>query len=171
MTNNENTKHIEINNNNNKRQRKRSVFDLEQIRQLEHVFDQITHYPDLSLRQHLTLITKLPDKKIQIWFQNRRAKWRKQHQLVHFGGLHELTVDGHVSFVPAPKPNFVLSSPSITIPDNTSIQQLEQFFYWAFQTALAKSNENLEIAFMKRNGSTFPSQFINDFISSTNNDN
>ncbi|CAF4346856.1 unnamed protein product, partial [Rotaria sordida] len=54
---------------------------------------------------------------------------------------------------------------------NTSIQQLEQFFYWAFQTALAKSNENLEIAFMKRNGSTFPSQFINDFISSTNNDN
>lgn len=64
--NNENSKQIEINNN-TRRQRKRSVFDFEQIRQLEHVFDQITHYPDLPLRQHLTLITKLPDKKIQVY--------------------------------------------------------------------------------------------------------
>ena len=51
-----------------KKQRKRSVFDLEQIRHLENVFDQITHYPDLSLRQHLTLLTQLPDKKIQVGF-------------------------------------------------------------------------------------------------------
>ncbi|CAF4307350.1 unnamed protein product [Rotaria sp. Silwood2] len=191
MTNNENSNHIETNNN-NKKQRKRSVFDLEQIRQLEHVFDKVTHYPDQSVRQHLTLITELPDKKIQvyffffcslflilfihffnkIWFQNRRAKWRKQHQLVHFGGLHELAVDGHLSFVPAPKPNFVLPSPSVTIPDNSSMQQLEQFFYWAFQTALTKSNEHPEQTFlMKRNDSIVPSQFINEFISSTNNDN
>jgi hypothetical protein len=49
-----------------KKQRKRSVFDLEQIRHLEHVFDQTTHYPDLSVRQHLTLLTQLPDKKIQV---------------------------------------------------------------------------------------------------------
>jgi hypothetical protein len=53
-------------NNNNKIQRKRSVFDLEQIRQLEYVFDKITHYPDLSLRQQLTYLTQLPDKKIQV---------------------------------------------------------------------------------------------------------
>jgi uncharacterized membrane protein YjjP (DUF1212 family) len=62
MTDDENSKQIET----TKKQRKRSVFDLEQIRQLEHVFDQITHYPDLSLRQHLTLLTQLPDKKIQV---------------------------------------------------------------------------------------------------------
>jgi hypothetical protein len=66
MTNEKNGNPIEINN--NKQQRKRSVFDLEQIRQLENVFDQITHYPDLSLRQHLTLKTQLPDKKIQVDF-------------------------------------------------------------------------------------------------------
>ena len=47
-------------------QRKRSVFDLEQIRQLEYVFNQITHYPDLPLRQQLTLLTDLPDKKVQV---------------------------------------------------------------------------------------------------------
>lgn len=49
-----------------KKPRKRSVFDLEQIRQLENVFDRVTHYPDLSLRQRLTEMTQLPDKKIQV---------------------------------------------------------------------------------------------------------
>jgi hypothetical protein len=56
-----------MSNDENKRQRKRSVFHLEQIRQLEYVFDKITHYPDLSLRQQLTLLTQLPDKKIQVY--------------------------------------------------------------------------------------------------------
>ena len=51
---------------NKRAQRKRSVFDLEQIRQLEYVFNQITHYPDLPLRQQLTLLTDLPDKKVQV---------------------------------------------------------------------------------------------------------
>lgn len=55
-------------NDNNRRQRKRSVFDLEQVRQLEYVFNQITHYPDLPLRQQLTLLTELPDKKVQVCF-------------------------------------------------------------------------------------------------------
>jgi hypothetical protein len=64
MSNDENSKQNETNM--NKKQRKRSVFDLEQIRQLEYVFDKITHYPDLSLRQQLTLLTQLPDKKIQV---------------------------------------------------------------------------------------------------------
>lgn len=121
-----------------KRQRKRSVFHLEQIQQLEYVFIKITHYPDLSLRQQLTLITQLPDKKIQIWFQNRRAKWRKQNQLGHFGGLHEITVDEQMNFVPAPKSNFIV--PSTIFANNVSIdqqqQQLAYLFYMALQTAL-----------------------------------
>jgi len=67
MTTDENSTQIDTNNI-NKKQRKRSVFDLEQIRQLEYVFDKITHYPDLSLRQQLTYLTQLPDKKIQVCF-------------------------------------------------------------------------------------------------------
>lgn len=64
MNNDDNDK--EISTNMQKKQRKRSVFDLQQIRHLEQVFEQITHYPDLALRQHLTQLTELPDKKIQV---------------------------------------------------------------------------------------------------------
>lgn len=67
---NQQTQILNPNENNNRRQRKRSVFDLEQVRQLEYVFNQITHYPDLPLRQQLTLLTELPDKKVQVCFMS-----------------------------------------------------------------------------------------------------
>ncbi|KAK3776168.1 hypothetical protein RRG08_063712 [Elysia crispata] len=84
-----------------KKRRVRTTFSAEQLRSLEQVFA-ITHYPDARAREGLVKTIGLNEERVQIWFQNRRAKWRKHSRLRNFGGLQDLT---EVSFVPAPKPD------------------------------------------------------------------
>ncbi|GFS16550.1 intestine-specific homeobox [Elysia marginata] len=84
-----------------KKRRVRTTFSAEQLRALEQVFA-ITHYPDARAREGLVNTIGLNEERVQIWFQNRRAKWRKHSRLRNFGGLQDLT---EVSYVPAPKPD------------------------------------------------------------------
>ncbi|TGZ66080.1 hypothetical protein CRM22_005533 [Opisthorchis felineus] len=105
--------------------RNRTTFSEKQIAFLEMAF-QRTHYPDLQVREYLAARTNLPECKIQVWFSNRRARWRKQLVMAQETGQQPTaTVES---------PNIKTTLPAYKSPDAFQPWSGDRWPYWISRT-------------------------------------
>ncbi|KAM8924704.1 homeobox protein NOBOX-like [Pelodytes ibericus] len=66
------------------RKKSRTLYSIDQLQELERLFVE-DHYPDSEKRRDIANVIGVTPQRIMVWFQNRRAKWRKVERCMKSG--------------------------------------------------------------------------------------